>query len=67
MLEVTISGYKTKESGTLKFLLGAVIALISIVFFLLLFPSKPNAYKIYEVKEIIPIFRFILCIIFTLL
>ena len=64
-LEAAVNEYKSTESSTLIFLLGAVAALFFIVLFLLIEPGKPEAFDINKLEEALPIFRFILCIAFA--
>jgi hypothetical protein len=43
------------------------VSLISIAVFMLITPGAHTSYSLFDIKEIFPIFRFILCIIFTIM
>jgi len=66
-LEASVSKYRSSDSTKLLFLVGMVVALLCILLFLLLTPANEDAYKFTEVKDIFPIYRFVLCIVFTVL
>jgi len=65
-LESCLSAHKSEHYGTLYFLLGAVVALACVLFFLFMTPKKLDYIDLYTVKEIYPIFRWTLLFIISL-